>query len=194
LINSLQLRSQKTGIPITHVCEVGVKQGKYAEYILKNIPSIERIYLVDVWAHQSNYKDHANVSQSKQDQFLQDTIQRMEPWLDKVTILRGLSVDMASDIPDGSLDWVYIDARHDYIGCRQDIESYWPKVKSAGVMSGHDYLHAHEVPGQDWSLCSDGTVHPGSVKGAVDDFANLHNKQVLVSYREKMFSSWSIIK
>ena len=189
LLNKLKARS-----PITHVCEVGVKQGKYAELILKTIPSIEKIYLVDVWAHQLNYKDNSNVKQEVQERHYQDTLNRLKPWQDKVIILKGMSVEMAANIPDESLDWVYIDARHDYCGCMEDIHSYWPKIKNNGVMSGHDYHTAIEVEGQDWSLCADGAINQGAVKGAVDEFAESHQKQVLVSYGEKAWYSWSIVK
>ena len=32
-----------------------------------------------------------------------------------------------------------IDADHSYESTLQDIEAWWPKVKSGGVMIGHDY-------------------------------------------------------
>ena len=34
----------------------------------------------------------------------------------------------------------YIDARHDYCGCSEDIQNWWPKVKPGGIMAGHDYV------------------------------------------------------
>jgi hypothetical protein len=50
------------------------------------------------------------------------------------------TVEAADLIADGSLDYVYVDARHDFCGCLSDIELFWPKLRGGGVMAGHDYL------------------------------------------------------
>ena len=86
---------------------------------------------------------------------------------------------MASElIPDNSLDYIYIDARHDYCGVMDDLEMFWPKLKSGAIVAGHDYLTAAEVPGQDWSICSDGSKNEGAVKGAVNDFFSRHHLKI----------------
>jgi|688.fasta_scaffold102751_3 hypothetical protein len=176
------------------VCEVGVQQGGYAKTILETIPSIEKIYLVDLWQNQENYFDLANVSDPVHQEYMANTITNTKPWQEKVILLKGFSTQMAEQIPDNSLDWVYIDARHDYKGCYEDIQAYWPKIKQGGVISGHDYMSADEVPGQDWSICYDGTKNVGAVKGAVNDFAALNNLQVLVSYKESAWHTWTLLK
>ena len=176
------------------VCEVGVQRGEYAKCILETIPSIEKIYLVDLWEQQENYFDLANISDLAHQECMNITIANIRPWQEKVFLLKGFSTQMAKQIPDNSLDWVYIDARHDYKGCYEDIETFWPKIKVGGIMSGHDYMSADEVPGQDWSVCYDGTKNIGAVKGAVDDFAKLKNLQVLVSYKELAWHTWTMLK
>jgi predicted O-methyltransferase YrrM len=153
------------------------------------------MYLVDVWGQQANYKDVANVADSEQEAFYQQARKRMEPFKGKAIFLRNLTVDAATLIPDNSLDFIYVDARHDYCGVKQDLEAYWPKLKSGGILAGHDYLDAAEVaarPGntQDWSLCADGSRHAGAVKGAVDEFAAAHGLSVLVTYNEPAFPTW----
>jgi len=40
---------------------------------------------------------------------------------------------------DASLDWVHLDARHDYANVKADIEAWLPKVKRGGWLSGDDY-------------------------------------------------------
>ena len=184
---------------ICHACEVGVFRGEYSEEILTKIPSLEKLYLVDPWEHQENYVDVANYDDEGQECHLNDTKSRVAPWGSKVEILRGYSTDMCHTIEDNSLDWCYIDARHDYKGCKEDIEAFWPKVRDGGVLSGHDYHTAQEIQAinsswGDWSICEDGTIHQGAVKGAVDDFAEEHGLQVLVSYWERDLFTWSIAK
>ena len=68
-----------------------------------------------------------------------------------------------------------LDARHDYCAVKEDIESYFPKLRPGGILGGHDYIDAQyaidrlgEV--EDWSKCEDGSVHEEAVKGAVDEF------------------------
>lgn len=182
---------------IEYACEVGVARGAYSHAILQSIPSIKKLYLVDLWKHQdANYLDNTNVSNEEFNQWLEETKYNTKEWSNKVEFLIGYSNEMCHMIPDNSLDWVFIDARHDYLGCKQDIESYWPKLKNGAIMSGHDYLESHEVvhTGMDWSICYDGSINPGAVKGAVDEFAKNNNLQVLVSYKENSWHTWSIIK
>lgn len=190
-IHLLDILSKKN---IEYTCEVGVQSGDYSKEILSRIPSIKKLYLVDLWKHQENYIDSSNVSDEEFDKLFLLTKTNIDPWIDKVEFLKGYSNEMYNYIPDNSLDWIYIDARHDYLGCKEDINLYWPKLKTNGIMSGHDYLESYEVSGQDWSICYDGSIHPGAVKVAVDEFADYHNLQVLVSYKDHSWHTWSIIK
>jgi hypothetical protein len=48
------------------------------------------------------------------------------------------SLDAAADVPDGTLDLVFIDAQHDYRSTSADIAAWRPKVKSGGILCGHD--------------------------------------------------------
>jgi hypothetical protein len=40
---------------------------------------------------------------------------------------------------DASLDWVHLDARHDYASVKADIHAWLPKIKSGGWLSGDDF-------------------------------------------------------
>lgn len=46
---------------------------------------------------------------------------------------------------DASLDFVYIDACHDYENVKNDISLYLPKIKNGGIIAGHDYCQ--DFPG-----------------------------------------------
>jgi Methyltransferase domain len=106
---------------------------------------------------------------------------------DKAVIVRNDSLSAALLIPDDSVDFVYVDARHDYCGVMEDLLAWWPKLKKGGLMAGHDYFTAEEYSehlgayrkeGDDWTLCVNGTRHTGAVKGAVLDFARNVNVSV----------------
>lgn len=173
--------------------ELGVNLGHFAKHTLDNWPSCQRYYLIDVWKHQENYHDIVNVDDPSQEQFFQEAKKRLEPFKSKLVYLRDFTSSAVHSIPDSSLDFVYVDARHDYCGTSEDIELYWPKLRPGGLMTGHDYKEAFEVPGQDWGICADGSRHSGAVKGAVDDFAAKNGLQVVVTYTDG-WESWMMRK
>jgi predicted O-methyltransferase YrrM len=43
------------------------------------------------------------------------------------------------DVADESLDFVFIDANHEYTAVRDDIREWTKKVRVGGIVSGHDY-------------------------------------------------------
>ena len=51
--------------------------------------------------------------------------------------IRKDSAEAARDIPDKSVDMVFIDADHSYEGCKRDIETWLPKARK--IICGHDY-------------------------------------------------------
>ena len=118
-------------------------------------------------------------------------------WKDKIEVCRNFSTTCAPHIPNASLDFVYLDARHDYKGVTLDLEAYWPKVKDGGIFAGHDYVHPEWVKKktkQDWRVNYDGTTDKGglAVIGAVNDFAAKHGRRVHVTL--DMWCSWIIRK
>jgi len=60
-----------------------------------------------------------------------------------VTPLVGDSTEMASHFNDNSVDFAYIDACHEYRKVRLDIMAWIPKVKTGGIIAGHDYNADH---------------------------------------------------
>jgi cephalosporin hydroxylase len=58
---------------------------------------------------------------------------------DKIVLIISDSVKASTLFGNGSLEWVHLDARHDYASVKADIEAWLPKVKSGGWLSGDDY-------------------------------------------------------
>jgi predicted O-methyltransferase YrrM len=59
-------------------------------------------------------------------------------YTDRCVVLHGQSADMAWDVDDETLDFVFIDADHSEDAVRADIAAWTPKVKSGGMVLGHD--------------------------------------------------------
>ena len=185
-----------------HGAEVGVQNGYHARDLLGRWPSCQHFSLVDLWGYQGDhYKDPANRPQTEQDTIYVEAQKNVQPWTDqhKTTFYRMLSVEAAKQIPDNSLDFIYVDARHDYCGVLEDLKAFYPKIRPGGIISGHDFLSVAEQkqldPNQDWSLCSDGvTVNQGAVKGAVETFALSQGLSFSVMYGTTQWTSWIMQK
>lgn len=55
----------------------------------------------------------------------------------------GDSSETAQGYDDKSLDFVFIDADHAYENVKRDINAWLPKIKSGGILAGHDYISTH---------------------------------------------------
>jgi len=181
--------------------EVGVQNALHAQELLGKWHNVQHFYLIDLWGFQENYEDIANRPPNEQDQIYANAQTNLMPWTqqNKTTFLRMLSTQAAQKIPHQSLDFVYIDARHDYCGAKEDMEAYYPKLRPGGIMAGHDFLSVQEQKGldhnQDWSKCMDGSSNPGAVKGAVEHFCVKNGLSFSVMYAEgAIWASWMLQK
>lgn len=55
--------------------------------------------------------------------------------------IKGNTWEVASQFEDNSVNFVFIDADHNYESVKKDILSWLPKMKKGGIMSGHDYFN-----------------------------------------------------
>jgi len=180
----------------TTAIEIGVKAGNFAMHFLKSWKTLKKYHLVDLWAHQKNYIDASNGNDARHEKMYETTRRRLKPWEDKTEFHRMLSTEAAKGFEKESIDFIYIDARHDYCGVMEDIEHYWPILKPGGIMAGHDYNDNIEIgTRQDWGLCQDGTRNDMAVKGAVNDFFVPKGYTISVTYyREENWMSWIVQK
>jgi hypothetical protein len=76
-------------------------------------------------------QDYANVDQAEQDKILAEARQVLAPWDSKLVWLRMLTTQAVRYVRE-RLDYVYVDARHDYCGTLEDIQTWWPLIRSGG--------------------------------------------------------------
>lgn len=114
--------------------EIGVEQGKFAEVLCQANPT-GHLTCVDAWQTYGGYREH--VTQSKLDGFFALTKERLQAY--DVSYLRMFSVEAAKMVPDNSLDFVFIDGNHTLEHVIADLSAWTPKVKSGGIISGHDF-------------------------------------------------------
>jgi len=117
--------------------EIGVEKGQFAETLLRKIPEL-KLYAVDCWEPYSEYREGKNYDIN---QYYQRALEKLTPFGDRVEIIKKYSMDALADVPDESLDFVYIDANHEFQHAVNDIAEWSKKVKKGGVISGHDFVH-----------------------------------------------------
>lgn len=181
--------------PIRTVAEIGVQRAYFALEILTRCPGVVSYTGVDLWMTQENYDDGSNKDNETQNVIFADARERLAPFGERVHLWRQDSVAAATRVLDGSLDFVYLDARHDYRSVQDDILAWAPKVRAGGILAGHDYLDATEIDGA-WVKYKDGSSSHVSkaVRSAVSEYADLTGRQVVVTYgdlwQNKPFPSW----
>jgi len=113
--------------------EVGVAQGFHSELLCQINPNLH-LYAVDSWEKYSGYRDYLA---ERLVHFEREARERLSHY--NCTIIKDYSVSAAGHFPDNSLDFVYIDGAHDFLNVATDICKWIEKVKSGGIIYGHDY-------------------------------------------------------
>lgn len=122
--------------------EVGVAEGRFSLTLMGW--GFKKLYLVDIWKHMPIAGDGGS-PQEWHDKNYKEAKERMQPFGKKVTFLKGESNKMVDKVKDDSLGFVYLDGNHSYEGVKEDLNLWLPKVKSGGVVAGHDYNHLYGV-------------------------------------------------
>jgi len=146
--------------------ELGVAAGVFSETILQN-RNVELLYSIDRWTDHHNLKEYFNASKKLHKAANSNSI-----------ILRMTFSEACEMFPDNSLDFVYIDG---YAHTGQEnggtLEEWLLKIKSCGIISGHDYDPR-------WPL----TVE------AVDRFVDKHKLILNTTNGNDEFQSWWCVK
>jgi hypothetical protein len=175
LLNSLGLTG--TGV------ELGVRKGHFSEWLLE-VWTGARLISIDSWQSVApdRYVDVSNVTQDEHDGNHAETVRRLARFGHRSEVWRSTGADAALSIPPESLDFVYVDARHDEASMLEDLECWWSRVRPGGIISGHDYL--------------DGLLPQGSfgVRSAVDAFFGRLALEVHATTDDEPWPSWIVAR
>jgi predicted O-methyltransferase YrrM len=123
----------------SHFVEVGVWKGMSACFMaVEIINSGKNIKFdcVDTWEYIDTSKE---INQSQFEDLFSIFSKNIEPVKNNINVIKSISWEGALNYEDNSLDFVFIDAGHDYESVKKDINSWYPKVKNGGIIAGHDY-------------------------------------------------------
>jgi hypothetical protein len=114
--------------------EIGTERGLFSEVLCKANPKL-KLFCIDPWRELPSYRAH--VKQDLLDEIYANAVKRLTPY--RCRLIKSLSEEAVEKFKDRSLDFVYIDANHDYEHVTMDLNIWCKKVKSGGIVSGHDY-------------------------------------------------------
>ena len=138
MIHSINIKKKKLiGV------EIGVNEGIYSEKIY-NFFSDKYDFeytLIDPWIIDEDFKGYGK-------EFLDSAYEKvLKKFGNKknVTIMREPSNTACNKFEDESLDFVYVDGNHDYKFAKEDLDIWFKKLKTNGVLFGNDYARPYGV-------------------------------------------------
>lgn len=130
----------------TSGAEVGVRQGAFSLALCRAIPKLH-LLCVDPWCYYpANPKMYA---QDRHDVNYAVAKERLKPY--DAVLVKATSMDAVAYVPEGALDFVYIDGNHELGYVLNDLTEWSRRVRAGGIVSGDDYdapgvqqaLHCH---------------------------------------------------
>ena len=160
--------------------EIGVAYGENAEQILSFWQG-SGMFLIDPWNREAcgDYVDGS--AQIDFDGAYNHAINRLSRFVGRTIILRMTSNEALKMIPDGMLDFVYIDGNHHNPQFRKDLVQWTYKVKVGGLIGGHDYYDFDEPH------------YKCEVKKTVDHFVKEHKIKLHTTCSRELDQSWWFI-
>jgi hypothetical protein len=179
--------------------EVGSYRGANANELLTVWPSAWAVVMVDPWASQPNasYGDILSADQTTMDAV------KLAAWVanakhgPRAVLWPSFGSDAAAKLAGTPLDYVYLDARHDYTSVTEDLDSWWPLLRVGGVLAGHDFLDAGlRNDGNTWEVQPDGSRRADmlAVRGAVEKFFERRSIDVRVTHQGEAYPSFYAAK
>jgi len=112
--------------------EIGVAKGANALVLLQKNPGL-KLFCIDPWVQ------FGRNSQWTLDRHFRWAQLRLAPY--NAEFIKKTGMEALLDIPDNSLDFVYIDGLHDFDNAMSDLIGWSKKVHSGGIVSGHDFSY-----------------------------------------------------
>ena len=158
---------------LKHAVEIGTERAGFATGFLETWKG-DLLLCIDPWRNELPGYDEMHWDRSPDFHVAMQALARHN---DRVQVFRGTSEEaIRNKIIRWPIDFLYIDANHQYEHVRRDIEWFWPHIAKNGVLAGHDY-----------DLTLEGVVR------AVNEFAERLAVNVYLTH-EPRFTSWYISK
>lgn len=131
-----------------HFVEIGSWVGRSALFMATEIANSHkriRFDAVDHFQGSASEGEHFMRVEAEQNGGTMRSVfeRNLGPMLRHVNVVEGSSIAAAMGYADRSLDFVFLDAGHLEDEVIEDIRAWLPKVKSGGILAGHDFYGNH---------------------------------------------------
>lgn len=132
---------------LTLGAELGVQKGDNFRYLIENKDDL-CLHGVDIW---SEKEVRWNGTSSDKLQFQPDSVNSeflidLQEWSKdyegRAFFHRHFTTYAHKFFNDNELDFIFVDAGHEYEDVKADIQAWYPKIKKGGYMIGHDINQA----------------------------------------------------
>lgn len=138
------------------IVELGAWKGRSSAALYEGAGNKKNVVSIDTWRGQKNLVDFDH-SEVKTTDIFKVYIENMrqlgfnpkpspipyEPHHYGPQYIISDSVEASKYFQNNSVDWIFIDADHTKTG--EDIDAWLPKMKTDGLMTGHDYFSFYET-------------------------------------------------
>lgn len=128
-----------------HFVEVGAWLGKSTSFMAVEIINSDKkiqFDVVDTWKGSTEHWNHPDIK--KHGTILHKFNENTRSVRHIINPIQKPSVEASKLYKDKSLDFVFIDAAHDFKNVKNDILAWFPKIKINGTLAGHD-IHFNGV-------------------------------------------------
>ena len=130
-----------------NIVEVGIGYGTHAKHILNKNTNIEKLYLIDPMKYYPNdlfadkiMNQEPEVEGNNFNELYELINEELSGWNDKIIWLRKESLTVTEEeIPNNSVDCVFVDGDHSYEAVLNDLKFWWGKIVVGGQLMGDDY-------------------------------------------------------
>ena len=120
--------------------EIGVSKGENFINCMK-LNTTLKLYGIDSYESEGNSLERYDegIYEGREKNSMIERAEKIEKlFTGRASMIYLDSKEASEFIPNGHLDFVFIDADHTYEGVQRDIELWEPKVKENGLLMGHD--------------------------------------------------------
>ncbi|MFA5154034.1 MAG: class I SAM-dependent methyltransferase [Clostridia bacterium] len=120
--------------------ELGAWQGQSIMYLAERVKELNKkikLYTVDIFTVALQQVDQTRILG---DDFYNAYLKNIEPLKEYINTIRMRTDEAYKLFEDESIDFLFIDADHSFEAVKKDLKLWYPKVKTGGIIAGHDYM------------------------------------------------------
>lgn len=126
----------------SNIVEIGSFQGRSTKALVQNAKGT--VTAVDTWGGDASTRAALEAAGNRiltvmPPEYLFEEFQRNMEGHSNLIIKRMKSLEAAASLNGDKFDLIFIDAGHDYVEVKADVEAWRPHLAPGGLLAGHDY-------------------------------------------------------